>query len=117
MMSAILAYEEFVFAFGSEHMNGDSPDPKRVGLAICKCLHCGKSFRELIPATSCCLGRRRTARDTCIPASSPQTVNLVQTKITNDLFVLFSQEELRLYRLHRRVRGFNKSGRRDKKVS
>ena len=104
-MSVILVCEEFVSAFGSRSMS--TADKNNL------CDSC-KRLIALYGTNQFAVPWRCKCNATPNPVNQVQSVQL---KITNDLDVLFSQEELRLYRLHRRVRGFNKSGRKDKKVS
>lgn len=104
-MSVIPVCEEFVSAFGSRTMSSED----RLDL----CDSC-KRLIELYGTNEFAVPWRCTCNATPNPENQGKSV---QMKITLDLNAWFSPQQLRLYRLHRRVRGFNKSGRKDKKVS
>lgn len=104
-MSVIPVCEEFVSAFGSRSMS--SADKNNL------CGSC-KRLIALYGTNEFAVPWRCTCNATLNPDNQGQSV---QMKITTKLDSWFSKDDLRLYRLHRRVRGFNKSGRKDKKVS
>lgn len=104
-MSVIPVCEEFVSAFGSRSMS--SADKNNL------CDSC-KRLIALYGTNEFAVPWRCTCNATPNPDNQGESV---QMKITTQFTAWFSEDDLKLWRRHRKVRGFAKSGRNGKKVS